>query len=93
MNVKEAVKAAIQYVADVFETEHLDNIGLEEVVLNEAEDAWEVTVGFSRPWDYPKAGLVTGLQPQNPKRQYKVIRIENEDGKVKSIKIRELTNA
>ena len=93
MNVKEAVKEAIGYVEDVFETEYLENIGLEEVVLNEALDAWEVTIGFSRPWDHPKAGLITGLQSQNPKRQYKVIRIENESGKVRSIKIRELANA
>ena len=93
MNVKEAVKKAIEYVADVFESEHLQNVGLEEVVLNDAEDAWEVTIGFSRPWDYPKGGLVAGLQPQNPKRQYKIVRIDNESGNVKSIKIRELTNA
>ena len=93
MNVKEAVKKAIEYINDVFEAEQLEHIGLEEVVLNEDEDIWEVTIGFSRPWDYPKPGLVTGLQPQNPKREYKVVRIDNKSGEVKSIKIREIKNA
>jgi len=93
MNVKDAVKKAIEYIADVFESENPENIGLEEVVLNEDDDVWEVTIGFSRPWDYPKGGLITGLQAQNPKRQYKVVRIDNKSGEVKSIKIREIKNA
>ena len=94
MNVKEAVKKAIEYIADVFESEHPENIGLEEVVLNESKDTWEVTIGFSRPWDHhPKGGLVTGLQPQNPKRQYKVVRLDNKTGEIESIKIREIENA
>lgn len=93
MTVKEAVQKAIECVQDVFESEHLEHIGLEEVVLDEAQDAWEVTIGFSRPWDYPMTGLITGLQPQNPKRQYRVVRIDNKSGNMRSIKIRELTDA
>jgi len=92
MNVKDVVKKAIEYIADVFKSENPENIGLEEVILNEHENIWEVTIGFSRPWDYPKAGLVTGLQPQNPKRQYKIVRIDNKSGEVISIKIREIKN-
>lgn len=92
MNVKEAVKKAIAHVAEVFEDEKPTNIGLEEVTLNEQEKVWEVTIGFSRPWDYP-SGLVTTLQPQNPKRQYKVVEIDNQTGEFKSIKIREVSNA
>ncbi len=75
MNVKEAVKKAIEHVAEVFEAEKPTDIGLEEVSLNEQDDTWEVTIGLSRPWDYPK-GLVAGLQPQNPRRQYKVVKID-----------------
>ena len=93
MDVKEAVKKAIEYITDIFESKHLENIGLEEVILNEDDDVWEVTIGFSRPWDYPKLGLVTGFQPQYPKREYKVVRIDNKTGQVKSIKIREIRNA
>ncbi|MCL0040352.1 hypothetical protein M1N02_02710 [Thermodesulfovibrionales bacterium] len=93
MNVKEVAKKAVEHLADVFESERPEYFGLEEVVLNEADDVWEVTIGFSRPWDYPKGGLVTGLQPQNPKRQYKVVRIDNKSGAIKPIKIREIKNA
>ena len=93
MNVKDAVKKAIEYIADIFKSENPESIGLEEVILNEHENIWEVTIGFSRPWDYPIMGLVTGLQAQRPKRQYKIVRIDNESGEVKSIKIREIKNA
>ncbi len=92
MNVKEAVKKAIEYIADVFKSERPGSIGLEEVILNEDANTWEVTISFSRPWDYPKVGLVTGFQPQNPKRQYKIVRIDNKSGEVKSIKMREIKN-
>ncbi len=93
MNVKDAVRKAIEYIADIFESENLENIGLEEVVLNEDEDMWEVTVGFSRPWDHQKGGIIASVQALNPQRRYKIVKIENESGEVKSIKMREITNA
>lgn len=93
MNVKTAVKKAIEHITDLFINEKPVNIGLEEVVLNEADDAWEVTIGFSRPWDYPQAGLLANFQQNNPKRQYKIVKIDNQSEKVKSIKIREIENA
>jgi len=92
MDVKDAVKKAIEYVTDVFQTENIVNVGLEEVTLDETNNVWEITVGFSRPWDYPKQGIVIEFQPQNPKRQYKVVSIDDETGEVKSIKIRALPN-
>lgn len=90
MNVKEAVKIAIEYVADLFSSEKPENIGLEEVILNENDNSWEVTVGFSRPWDHPKAGIIQTIQSLNPKRQFKVVKVDNESGEVKSIKMREV---
>jgi len=93
MNVKDAVKMAIVYVTDIFETEHPENIGLEEVFLNEHGNVWEVTVGFSRPWDHQKGGLLATMQALNPTRQYKTVKIDNETEEVKSIKIRETKNA
>ena len=92
MNVKDAVHKAIEYIADIFESEHLENIGLEEVCLNENDNIWEVTVGFSRSWDHPRSALLS-VQSLNPKRQYKIVRIDNESGEVKSIKIREISDA
>ena len=94
MNVKDAVKKAIEYVADIFESEKPENIGLEEVFLDEHEDVWKVTVGFSRPWDHaPRSALYSVMQDlTRPKRQYKIVSIDNKTGEVKSIKIRESNN-
>jgi len=93
MNVKDAVKKAIDYIAEVFESEQLENIGLEEVTLNENEGMWQVTVGFSRPWDHQKSGLIAAVQVLNPTRQYKIVKIDNETEEVKAITIRELSHA
>ncbi len=93
MNVKNAVKMAIEYVTDIFDTEQPENIGLEEVFLNEHDNVWEVTIGFSRPWDHQKVGLLASVQNLNPTRQYKIVKIDNDTEEVKSIKIREAPNA
>lgn len=89
MDVKEAVRIAIQYVTDVFESENLTNIGLEEVIYDDKNQVWDVTIGFSRPWDYQQTNLITSIQSRQPKRQYKVLKIEDFNGEVKAIKIRE----
>jgi hypothetical protein len=106
IGMKEAVTKAIESIADMFEAENLENIGLEEVSLNETENVWEITVGFSRPWD--KGSLMGDLARQankfqldlmrnsNPlavKRAYKVVKVDSASGMVKSIKIREVQNA
>ena len=95
MNVKNAVKVAIEYIAEIFESEEAKNIGLEEVSLNESENMWEVTIGFSRKWDYPESGgvLTELMRNQFPNRQYKVVMIDSKTGEVKAIKIRETKNA
>ncbi len=89
MEVKEIVKIAIDYVADVFSSEKPSNLGLEEIVFDDRKSCWQVTVGFSRPWDFPAQGIVANLQPKQPNRQYKIVEISDTDGKVKAIKIRE----
>jgi uncharacterized protein YdeI (YjbR/CyaY-like superfamily) len=89
MNVKAAVQKAMEYVTEMFEAEQPTNIGLEEVSFNEEDNTWEVTIGLSRPWDYPKS-LIQSLQAQEPRRQYKTVKIDNKIGEVKSIKIRDV---
>ncbi|WP_411705151.1 hypothetical protein [Edaphovirga cremea] len=89
MNVKETVKIATNYIAELFANEQPFNIGLEEVTKDDINNQWEVTIGFSRPWDTPRPGFVTNLQPQQPNRQYKVVTISDTTGEVKSVKIRE----
>ena len=50
MDVKEAVQTAKNYIAELFTDETIADVGLEEVEFNDASNNWEVTIGFSRPW-------------------------------------------
>ncbi|HGM5002518.1 TPA: hypothetical protein ACKPZR_003472 [Serratia marcescens] len=88
MEVKDAVKTAISYVKDLYADENITNVGLEEVVQDGPGPAWVVTVGFSRPWDFPTQSFATTLQGRNPTRQYKAVKIDG-NGKVVAVKIRE----
>ena len=97
MDVRDAVKTAKDYVADLFEGEGLENIGLEEVVFENEADVWKVTVGFTRPWDRVKrvADVMKALSsdeiPEWKSRSLKVVRIEDGSGKVLSLTNRDST--
>ena len=89
MDVKEAVQTAKSYVAELFTDETIGNIGLEEVEFNNASNNWEVTIGFSRPWQTNI--LVAALSNQHPTRSYKLVCINDDSGQVLSLKDRVLT--
>lgn len=88
MDVKFAVKLAIEQVIDLFGRQDVLNVALEEVDFNEDKDEWLVTVGFNRPWDMPKHQMLADLGAQSS-RQYKVVRIDSDSGGVKAIKNRD----
>ena len=44
IDVKKAVETAKRYVADLFANEGLANLGLEEVVYDDAHDRWRITL-------------------------------------------------
>ena len=93
MQVKEAVTAAKTYVADLFSDEQIRNIGLEEVEFDETAGVWNVTVGFSRPWDDHETPMDASLNAfrglaRRLKRDYKIVRISDEGQKVLSVKSR-----
>ena len=94
IDVKEAVRAAKAFVADILAAEKVTNIGLEEVRLDESD--WLVTVGFSRPWDYPnqkeaayEAILMLPRAEGTPEREYKVVRVDAATGEVLGMALRE----
>jgi hypothetical protein len=71
MNVKEAVNVARAYVAELFSSEHAVNMGLEEVEFDDTRGVWNVTIGFSRPWDRPETSpLISVLQPPSPAHRH-----------------------
>lgn len=94
MHVKEAVQTAITDVEGLFNSEGITNLGLEEVAFDESLEQWIVTVGFSRPWDYPdysNIGAVAQMLstqgiPRQPQRSFKIVRVRDVDGKVVSVK-------
>ena len=84
MDVKQAVRTAINYVKEVFAEEELTNLGLEEVEYVPERGEWRVTVGFSRPWQQPWQQNL--LLPQV--RDYKVVNMEDTTGRVLAIRNR-----
>ena len=96
MNVSDAVQVAISDTKKLFESEGLSNLGLEEVAFDDSSEEWIITVGFSRPWDYPNADMLgTGVlsalraaqaQTVHPQRSFKIVRVKDSDGRVVSVK-------
>lgn len=89
MEVKEAVKKALEYVEEAFSEGGLSNLGLEEVIYDGSLKSWRVTVGFSRPWDYPQ-GAVATIAGRPVRRSYKVVDIRDSDGIATAIRIRKV---
>ena len=54
MDVKEAIQKTKTYIGEVFADEHISNLGLEEVDYDNQNDAWAITLAFSRHWNFPK---------------------------------------
>ena len=90
MDVKEAVKLAKDHVADLFAEEGIGNVGLEEI--EQVGRFWDVTVGFSRPWDQGGLATIT-LGQRGLRRSFKVIRIDDQTRAVSSVKDRILQDA
>ena len=92
MDVKEVVRIAKLYIAELYQDEEIMYVGLEEVYFDHESDKWQVTIGFARPWD--------GMGGRNPitrdmglrSRSYKVACIDDETGRIESIKDRILVD-
>jgi hypothetical protein len=85
MNVKQAVASAKRYIGELYSEEGIANVGLEEVDFDSKAREWEVTIGFSRPWDEAGNSL---LKPGIRSRSYKVVRVSDATGDVRSVKDR-----
>ena len=83
MDVKEAAQKAKDYINDLFASENIYNVGLEEIEHNTVSDTWKITVGFSRPWD-TKNVLTAALGERRPERSYKVVHVDR-DGEIESL--------
>ena len=97
MDVKEAARTAKDYLLDLFEGEEIINVGLEEIEFDDSSKNWSITVGFWRPWDYSNKSPMTltlfGELSRPLTRSYKIVRINDQSGRVVAVKDRTLTNA
>ena len=82
MDVKLAVATAKQHIAELFAEEEILNLGLEEVEWDELEKFWRITIGFSRPWNRNVGSVLSGENS----RSYKIVILNDEDGRVLSVK-------
>lgn len=85
LDVKAAVATAAGYLKDLYSDEQLKNIRLEEVWLSDDEKYWYVTIGYDSPTAarHPLAGF------RQPEREYKILKVRVEDGRVMEMKIRQ----
>ena len=97
INVKDAVRIAVEYVRGLYAPEELLDLRLEEVELSESGKYWLVTLGFvpeikkqQRPIEPAAGGLLSMLRSQDLEREYKVVKINATSGDVQSMKIRQL---
>ena len=100
IEVTEAVKLARQFAAELFEGENIKNLGLEEVVFEESDNEWRITLGYdshrvktkeTAPNPY---SAVSAIMPSNIEtetlREYKTFRLDGEDGNFKGMLIRDV---
>lgn len=88
MDVKEAARAAKQHIIELFGEEGINFVGLEEIKLDYDSDNWFITVGFNREWEQVKSPLGHPIMTRAEGRAYKVVCIDDKDGKILSVEDR-----
>jgi len=86
MDVKTAVGTAKQWLVNTLTDESISNVGLEEVEFDEERGVWLITIGFSRPWNTVKNAFTVLSGEPAARRAYRVIAVQEPDGKVVSMK-------
>ena len=89
MEVKQAVSVAKNYITDLYQSEQMSDLGLEEVEYSQQGGGeWLVTLGFSRPWER-SGGFLGAMQTPQQRRSYKVLRVNDRTAEVISVKDRD----
>ncbi len=88
MDAREAVNRAREYLVELFDGEDIYEIGLEEVDFDDMANEWSITLGFKRTWN--RTAYLMSPQKDPEPRSYKVIRIHDPDGEVRSLRDRGL---
>lgn len=92
VDVKSAVLAASDYIKEFQEllNNPLDNLRLEEVDRTEDNKYWLITLGYDDPEGLKHVPEFLTPVTQLSSREYKLFRIDAENGNVESMKIRKV---
>ena len=93
IDVKKAVEAACDFIQQLPQVGAVSPITLEEVELTDDERYWLITLGLYRPVLPPTTTgpveTIAGNLLAKREREYKVVKVHADNGKVQSMKIRE----
>jgi hypothetical protein len=89
IDVKDAVRRAVEYTGQLYAPEAVRNLRFEEVELSD-DGCWYITVGFDRaePANPHPLMAAAALFPAY-RREYKVVKIDSNTGDVKALKMRQ----
>jgi hypothetical protein len=82
--VKEAVKRAMVFLAELQEANPPEDVTIEEVELSNDGLFWLITISF-----FPSGSSIAALTGKKPFKQYKIFRVDAESGEVISMKMRD----
>ena len=90
VDAKQAVKMAMEYLKEMYDTKEFKDIMLEEVELSEDNQYWNVIIGFARRQVSTSEGPMASLvgKTEQYKREFKIFTIDAESGIVRSMKIK-----
>lgn len=88
MDVKEAVRMAKEHITELFADESIQWVGLEEVVFDDMNNVWKVTISFTRGGTL--AGAIARVAARQEERPFKVVQIDDRTGRVLSMTHRTL---
>ena len=92
MDVKQAVRTAVDYVADIYANRDVWDVDVEEIVFDDAQNTWKITIGFFRRWSPTNVEQASWRieSKQWKDRTFKVVQINDGNGQVVSMTHREL---
>lgn len=84
VGVRDAVRIAMNFVGDMYEGQHLQDLLLEEVEMAQGGDYWLVTIGFSLN---DTDSIIQPIANRKPGRKYKAVKVDAHIGEPISMKI------
>ena len=90
MEIREAVQLAKEFVAHVYDGDHITDIVFEEHDFDHENKSWKITIGFMHPVHARNTADAKTMTPwgRQLRRSYKVVSINDENGKIESFRDR-----